>query len=758
MADNRPTDPGYGNYAGPNNYYYGYNYGVGGPGGGGEGGPARSLRDYLLMLRERIWLVIVAFFIIFTGSILYTLHAPKEYTATATVRILRDDPDILRVGGGIEDNTIRSMEDFNTEVSVFQSQMIITQVASRLRGEELAEFMAPYEDMIRFTGPLTPAEVLYRNRKIVPMRMTLMLAVQYSHPDPQIAARIANLFAEEFQNHKLRQNIETSMEAVESLQVRVDSQQEKVEALENKMAAYREQYGIVSLEERADIDHQELAELKRIVVADKRMLDETETRWTMLQNRRAEGKPLWELSFISQLPRVSELLSQASSLRVTESTLARRYRAKHPRMIETRESLEKALSELNEAVEEAAQKTYLEYLHAQRSHDQSSQRLAEKEREILELGRLQVDYGAIRREMEANTGILQVMVMRLNTEITEINLKAHSARIIDVAHPPRDPSKPRYVLNIAAGFFGGIASGLALALIVALLDDRVKSVFDVESSIGLPLVGVVPRIKRLNSPEKAKAVASNIDQRVTEAFRSIHSALKISEQSKDAKVILATSTVPSEGKSFVTTNLAVTYAIHGQKTLLIDADLRMPSVSKGLDLDESKGLITHFEKGEDLDACIHREVYPNMDVLCAGGRAKNPSQILSSESFEAMITQLRESYDRIIIDSPPVAAVSDVLNILSCVDGLVYVIKFNSVKRRTVKSNVKRLLDANVPIFGAVLNQISVAASRSYYTNYYDTAYSQYYETGEEDGQEDLPALTPSSEKDKAVATSSAGD
>lgn len=734
MSNIRPTNNSYGNYSGSNNYYYGgygygYGYGASGGGGSGEGAPARSLRDYLMILRERIWLFAVVFFIIFTGTLLYTLHAPKIFTAVSTVRLLRDDPDVLKAGGSIEDNTIRSMEDFNTEMNVLQSTTLVRQVASRLRGDELAAFMAPYTDMIRFTGPQTPAEVLMDNRRIVPIRMSLVAQIQYSHPNSEIAARVANLFAEEYVNHNLRQNIDSTIEAVESLQVHVESQREKVEALEMQLAEYRERYGSVSLDERADIDHQELNAIKRITVEDKRVLDEAETRWNLVQNHLAEGKPLWELPFIVSAPRVPELLSQVSQLRISEATLAKRYRDKHPRMIELRQSLEKAENELRDALATAVQKTRLELDQARRNFEQTSARLAEKEKEILELDRLRVEYDSIRRELQVARGLHEHMEMRRNTQMAEVTLKGASARVIDEAQPPRTPSSPRWVLNLAVGFAGGILAGLALVFAFALLDDRVKSAFDIETVIGLPLIGIVPRIKRLNSPEKAKAVASNIDRRVTEAFRAIHSTLKIGDLSKDAKVLLVTSTTPSEGKSFVTTNLSLTYAIHGQRTLLIDADLRMPSVGKSLSLDDSKdGVVSHFENGQSLDECIRREVYPNLDVLCAGGRAKNPTQILSDPKFEQMIQGLRDSYDRIIIDTPPVAAVSDALNILSLVDGVIFVIKFNDVKRRTVKSNLRRVVEANVPVFGAVLNQISITAASYYYTDYYNSSYSQYFE------------------------------
>jgi capsular exopolysaccharide synthesis family protein len=302
-------------------------------------------------------------------------------------------------------------------------------------------------------------------------------------------------------------------------------------------------------------------------------------------------------------------------------------------------------------------------------------------------------------------------------------------------------------MNLAAGFFGGIAVGMGLIFVVAFLDDRVKSAFDIEGTIGLPMLGVIPRIKKLDSNTKAQAVASNVDRHVTETFRSIHSALKLNDESKNAKIILTTSTVPSEGKSFVSSNLSLTFANHGEKTLLLDADLRLPNVARSLQLENDFGLLDHIEKGVALDEVIIKEVYPNLDVLPTGGKSKNPTQVLNSAKFEAMFADLRDRYDRIVVDSPPLAAVSDALNLLPLVDGILYVIKFNTVKRKTAVVNVRRLWESNTPVFGAILNNITSSLSSYYYSNYSDKAYQDYYIHQEEEFEEELAGnVEPESE------------
>ncbi len=713
---------GYGGYGG-----YGYSDGSsGGAGYGGGGAPQRSFKDYALMFRERVWYLIVAFFIIFSGSILYTFNKTKVYTAVAMVQLLRDDPSAM-ASAELEPNQIRSAEDLNTQISVLNSGTIVRGVERRLQDDERERFMAPYADVLSFTGPLSPAELLGKNRKVMPQRMSLMIGVGYTHPDPIIAARVANLFADEFINYNLTLNIDGSMKAVEDLRIRADQQKERVEELELKMAEYREQNNAVSLDSRENIAGTQLARLNEIKLNTKNMNDNLETRWNLIESYRREDKNLWELSFIAEQSRVSNLLERMSGTKIQISSLSKRYREKHPVMIQQLQTLQESEAELALAVANSVDKLGAAYAESKSNFELASQRLAEKEVELIQLSKTRVEYSSLEREMNVQQGFLQALVGRMTQERAAVNLKNPNSRVIDEALPPLRHSSPNIVMNLAAGLFGGLAVGAGLIFVVAFLDDRVKSAFDIEGTIGLSMLGVVPRIKKLDSSSKAQAVASNVDRHVTESFRSIHSALKLSDESKNAKVIVTTSTVPGEGKSFISSNLALTFANHGEKTLLLDGDLRLPNVARSLQLENEYGLLDYVEKNVGLEEVIMTEVYPNLDVLPSGGKSKNPTQVLNSAKFESMLAELRDRYDRIVIDSPPLAAVSDVLNLLPLADGVLYVIKFNTVKRKTAVQNVRRLWESNTPVFGAILNNISSTLASYYYSSYSDKAYQDYY-------------------------------
>ena len=737
---------GGGGYGGSNYVYGGSNYGYGGSnyGYGGTGaGPQRSFKDYLLMFRERIWYLIVTLFIIFSGSILYTFNKTKVYTAVSQVQLFRDDASALGAMGQateMEQNQILSAEDLNTQISVMESLSIIQGVEQRLQDELRLRFMAPYAGALSLSGPLTPLEILAKNRKIIPRRMSLMVNFAFSHPDPIVAAEVSNLFAKEFIDYNLKLNIDGSMKAVEDLRIRADQQKDRVEELELKLAEYREQNNAVSLQSDENIAAAQLARLNEIELTNKNIYDNFQTKWDQVETYRLEGRELWELPFVAEQPRVANLLQQVSGTRISISSLSKRYREKHPAMIQLLQTLQEGELELELAVQNSVDKIYAGYSESKSNFDVASLRLAEKEKELIELGKTRIEFNSLLRDLEVQQSFFQALNQRMTTEKAQVNLKNPNARIVDEAFPPRadQPSSPNIVLNLATGFFGGIALGVGLIFAVAFLDDRVKSAFDIEGTIGLPMLGVIPRIKKLDTNTKAQAVASNVDRHVTETFRSIHSALKLSDQSKNAKIILTTSTVPGEGKSFVSSNLSLTFANHGEKTLLLDCDLRLPNVARSLQIENELGLLDHVEKEVSLDEVITKEVYPNLDVLSTGGKSKNPTQVLNSAQFEAMFAVLRDRYDRIVVDSPPLAAVSDALNLLPLVDGILYVIKFNTVKRKTAVVNVRRLWESNAPVYGAILNNITSTLSSYYYSNYTDKAYQDYYINQEEELEEEL--------------------
>jgi polysaccharide biosynthesis transport protein len=718
-----------GTYAGYSAAGYGYGYGYGAE---GETAAHRTLQDYLLILRERVWYIVVVFLVVFSSALVFTLSRTKIFESTASVQIFRRDAVVMQVQG-VMDNEVRSAEDLNTQVKVLESSTIIQKVAERLTGDDLRAFIAPYEK----SGSEAPlvTQLLLNNRKIVPQRLSLVIQVQYDHPDPQIAAKVANLFADEYMNYNARMRFESSMRAVEELKTSAEEQRHKVDELAAKRQAYLEKNKLISLDSRKDIVNETLKQLNLNVTKTETELKAAEIRWKQVKDRIDAGRDLLDLSFISgQMTSgtsgtslVSQLSQQLASQKIVVAKLGERYREHHPKMIEATQTLTQTQKELSKAIDAAAASVKSEYEIALRNDQAARAALDAQKAESLSLESYANQYNSIEREMQLNAQILQNILSRMRETSMSGNMETQNARIIDHGAPARKPIFPNIPLNLGLGFLGGLGLGLAFAFFVAYVDDRVKSSFDIEAVVGLPLIGIIPEIKRMEQPDKAQIVVSNADRQVSEAFLTLHSSLRLKDESKNAKIILTTSTIPGEGKSFMTTNLALTFAAHGEKVAVIDCDLRKPNIHKSFRVENLKGVIDVVTGVATLDQVTMRNVHPNLDVIPAGGRAKNPTQILNSKSFELMLSDLKKRYDRVFIDTPPLAAVSDAMIILPLCDGSIFTIFFNKVRRKAAQFAAKKLLEANVPAFGAVLNGLNLAVSGYYYSQYYDKSYKDYY-------------------------------
>ncbi len=709
-----------GNYAGYSEVGYGYS----GEAGGGQ--IQRTFQDYLLILRERIWYIVVVFLVVFSSSLVYTLSDTKIYQATSTVQIFRRDPTIMQVQQ-VVDTDIRSAEDLNTQIKVIESAAIVQMVAERLKGDDLRAFLAPYERSspdLNYLG-----EKLVRNRKIVPQRLTLVVNIAFQHPDRFVAAKVANLFAEAYLDHNTLLRMGMSTKAVDDLKDTINLQRKQVDQLATEIQGYKEKNNMVSLDSRKDIVNEALKAVSAETTRAEQQLSIANIRLKQVQDRRGNGGDLTELSFIASQPLIIQLTQQLAAQKIQLAQLSKRYREKHPEMLKAQNQLAETQKELQKAIDQSAAQVESEYQNAQRTYEQARQVLEKRTEESLQLDRLALEYNKRERELKTQEQLLQTIIARQTETSMSGNFATQNARIVDKAVPPPEekPMSPNVPLNLGLGVVGGLGLGLAFAFFVAFIDDRVKSSFDIEGVVGLPLIGIIPQLKRMDQPDKAQVVVNNADRQVAEAFLTLHSSLRLKDESKNAKCILTTSTIPGEGKSFVTTNLALTFAAHGERVVIVDCDLRKPNVHKSFRLENLKGVIDVCANKATLDEVVMRNVHPNLDVLVAGGRAKNPTQILNSKSFEIMLSDLRKRYDRILIDTPPLAAVSDALIVLPLVDGSIFTIFFNRVRRKAAQFAAKRLQEANVPNFGAVLNGLNLAVSGYYYAQYYDKSYKDYY-------------------------------
>jgi polysaccharide biosynthesis transport protein len=730
-------------------YYYGDN-GYGYYGYENKDHPNRGISDYVAMFRERIWWLFISLFVWIVAIGFYCFHATPQYTAYSRLQILRQQTKTVEFNE-VSDVTIRNLEDFNTELTVLEGITIAQNVEHRLKESEKRDLIAPFVDNdVSNGGIVTPTQILIQNRDITPMRGTLMIVISFTHPNRDISARVANLFAEEYISYRRNKGNEASMKAVDELQSQIDMQGKKVNELEMQMADMKERYNTISLDASTDINQQELLRLTDYATQDKRTLDAANSVWTIVEESKREGKDLCEISDIKNDPRIPNLLQRRTEVNVEVASLGQKYKSKHPRMLDALHRQQEINDELSRAVDSAVAGLYNTLLTAKKNYEDSLKRIGDKQTERIQMEKIRPEYERLKHETEVARQHYDYLYSRKQQTMAMAIEGGESARLVDYASPPIKPSSPKILIDMFIAVILGVTFGIGIILLFILFDDKVKSSFDIEQVLKTNIIGIVPRVLKSKPQTRARLVSNGSNQNSLEAFRSIHSSMKLNDEARNAKVILVTSTIPSEGKSFIATNLALIYAAHGERVIVVDCDLRMPNVAKSLGLDNNKGILTVISGKDKLDDAIQKGVEKGFDVLSTGGKTSNPTTVIGSLEFDQLLHELRLRYDRVFLDSPPLAPVSDSLGLVTKCDGVVYVIRFNTVKRKTAMTCLSKLHESNVPILGAIMNNVAGSQVVYYYSNYYDKSYSSYYTGHKHQDESEKKAIGAEKPENKA--------
>ena len=717
-------------------YYGGYSYDYGGYDAYYTNPKRRSLKDYFIIFRERVWLFIFCFAIIVTGVLLYTLNKTPLYKSFAQIRMLRVSNAPMDAPHEKNPELIDNQQDLNTWTDILKSHKITQEVEKRLKSDEALynQFMRPYQEMAggEDSAPIVAYPYLHSNRRIIPKRLSLIIGIEYTHPDNEMAAYVVNLYAQAFRDYQTERMVKGGRKNADVLTPKIEEHLRKVNELEQQVVEYKSTHGGLAIDGDKDIYITELQSLRAQLNRYQEAHRLQESYWQQITLFEQHNRPILNLPFIYESPQVSALVTRMSQKREVVGQLAIRYRDKHPKMIEARQSLELTQQELDKAVHIEREKIYNKYTLTKGQFEETQKAVDDKETAYQDLEANRQEYERLQQDLAKARKVLDHLEFSRTKEEINVETKSSTIENLDLGAVPNSPFSPNLVINMAMGIFLGTGFGMFMVYFTAFLDNRVKSPFDIEQVIKLPLVGVIPQIRKLDAFRKARIFETGKDNHVKEAFLSIYSTLGVNDSAKDAQIILNTSTIPSEGKSFVSTNLAFSFAESGDRVLLLDCDLRLPNIAKSLQLQPGHGLLNYVKGEIELGDAIQPDVYQNLDVMSAGGRSRTPMTVFNNEMFAEMLEELRGYYDRIIIDSPPLAAVSDALNIVPYVDGVLFVIKYDTVKINTAALTVRKLKEAGKPIYGVILNSMkSRVAASYYYSEYYTGRYKKYYTNAE---------------------------
>jgi capsular exopolysaccharide synthesis family protein len=349
---------------------------------------------------------------------------------------------------------------------------------------------------------------------------------------------------------------------------------------------------------------------------------------------------------------------------------------------------------------------------------------------------LSVDFKSLENQANVAKSNYGQILDRLSQATTSSKLEKIPVRPLDRGTVPGAPFSPDLNGILRTSIGAGILVFLGVAIGLSFLDDRIKSAWDVESFIGVPLLGIVPDLADLKDEGKYSLVLRNNEAPGVESFLSVYSSVKIHSKLDFPKAILVTSTIPGEGKTLVSCNVAASFARHGRKTLLVDCDLRRPMLHRHYNQPNDAGIIAWYDKGAPLDGDLAKQpalgiskLGDNLFLLCSGGRSKSPTQLLEAPAFGQLIERLKKQFDLIIMDSPPMGAVTDSQLIAERADEIIYVCRFGRALRKHIKLYIRALHNGKNEILGIVLNGLSTRRIE-YYSNYrYYRSYKKYYGT-----------------------------
>ena len=344
-----------------------------------------------------------------------------------------------------------------------------------------------------------------------------------------------------------------------------------------------------------------------------------------------------------------------------------------------------------------------------------------------------VEYSLARREYESNRSLYDGLQQRLQEAGIIAGLHSTNIRKIDPADAPDFPSSPRKSVNLTLGLLSGLGIGLLLSFLVEALDTNIKTIYDIEERLGLPMLGVVPQVDtKLLSPETfvrdATSPLPGAWSRLAEAYRSLRTTILLSRAGTPPQVILISSAKPSEGKTSITTLESIVFALNGARVLLIDSDLRRPSVHLRFRIANKVGLTSVLTGKAGLEeAIVPVSALPSLHILPAGPIAPMPAELLGSLQMQRLVEGLRASYDFILIDTPPVLTVTDAAVLVSVSDGVVLVLRYGQATRNVVARASEILLRSGAHLLGVVLNAVDLQSSD--YAEYYGRAYNDYYQS-----------------------------
>jgi capsular exopolysaccharide synthesis family protein len=572
-------------------------------------------------------------------------------------------------------------------------------------------------------------EQLMSTLQISPIKNTQIVEISVVNEDPKLAAVIANTVGEVYIENYLQSKLDMTKKATTWLNISIEGLRNELDEAERKLGDFYETEQLVNIDGVVGLISEELQRLTTQLQAAQAELQTSELIYQQVQ-RSSNIEDLSSLTEVINHPSIVSIKEAELAAQIKVSDLNKVYGHKHPKLIAANVEYDTVENNLNNKI-----RVLVSGINAAYQNSTNKVNIIEKNIELAKqrfrkLSSLDNRSRSLQREVDINQQLYSSFFTRLK-EANELGgFESANARLLDEAEPPSYPSAPKTTFTVAVAFAFSLAVGILTALIVNGLNNGIRSVVDVERQLSHRMLGIIPwqpHKKRINLPVRHFFNPRN--HIFSESVRTLRTSLQLLNVDKPGKTILVTSSVPKEGKSTVAINLAFALGqlnkILLNKVLLIDADLRRPSLAKSFELAGFQPGLANIVKGtHSAEECIVHDKISGIDILSAGSIPSNPLELLDSATFAELLQTFEQHYEHIVIDTAPIQAVSDAIVVSKVCDSIVYVVKADSTSNTIINSGLSRFLDIGRRVDGVVLNQVDLKKANE--TGLFEGFYDQY--------------------------------
>ncbi len=643
----------------------------------------------------------------FLITLLLTLLMKPTYRASATIQIERETTKVLDVV--VEPSSRVSERDFwQTQIELMKSRRLASKVIKKL---DLESTFQPKKGFFSFlsSGRVEPIESSFlKNLTVEPLNNSQLFLISYESGDPEVAAQIVNTLADSYIEMNYERRFEAAQVAKTFLEKEILRAEGQLKSSQQELDDYSREVGIIEIDNnnQTTLSHTLRRLTEELVTAEKNRIGlESE-----LQQLEAISKSR-DPSMVIDLPSVQSVKKELIAAEELYRKNLQRYGERSRRTKRALEESERLRGQIRAEANLLREAVNTRYESARQNEEILRNRLKQLQNESLDAQGQKHIFNNKKQQVETSQALYQGLHEKLREVGVVGGLDSQSITIIDRAMVPYKKYKPNIKMNLIFGSLIGLLLGLAAIFLREFMDDSIKDIAELEKESDLPMLGSIPYLKRRSDEDIAMQIVKEPKSKISEAIRSLRTTLSLSTQEGAPKITFITSSGPSEGKSTTTLNLAASYATSGHTVLLIDADLRSPSIHSLLHQDARLGLSNYLTDHCELSTIIQSSTIPGLYSIVSGPLPPDPVELLSGKRMDELLDKAKMQYDYVIIDGPPVLGLADALILANKADATILTVHSGQTRKGQISTTLKRLRQAQAHVIGTLLNQASFKGS-----------------------------------------------